>query len=76
MDANINPMWIPIAGMIVSTVMLIGVVAIVFWYKARSRELQFHQDLRIREMEHQRKMKEMELEMERIKARSLPEHAA
>jgi hypothetical protein len=56
---------IPIAGM----VMVLGIVGIVFWYKARERELQAHQDLRLREMEHQRKMKEMELEIEKTRSR-------
>jgi len=32
--------------------MVLGIVAIVYWSRARE-ELQFHQDLRIREMEHQ-----------------------
>ena len=56
---------IPIAGML----MVLGIVAIVFWSKARAKELQFHQDLRVREMEHQRKMKELEIELEKTKAR-------
>ena len=62
---------IPIAGML----MVVGIVAIVFWYIARQRELQAHQqmrirdqEMRIREMEHQRKMKELELEIEKAKA--------
>jgi len=63
---------IPIAGM----VMVLGIVAIVFWSKSRAKELQYHQDLRIREMEHQRKLKELEVEMERIKARSVSGQAA
>jgi hypothetical protein len=60
---------IPIAGML----MVLGIVGIVFWYKARERELQAHQEMRIREMEHQRKMKELELEIE--KTRSQPSAA-
>lgn len=56
---------IPIAGM----VMVLGIVAIVSWSKARARELQFHQELRIREMEHLQKMKELELEIEKAKKR-------
>jgi uncharacterized protein HemX len=62
---------IPIAGML----MVVAIVAIVFWYIARQRELQAHQqmrireqEMRIREMEHQRKMKELELEIEKAKA--------
>jgi hypothetical protein len=56
---------IPIAGML----MVLGIVAIVSWSKARARELQFHQELRIREMEHLQKMKELEVELEKAKAR-------
>jgi hypothetical protein len=56
---------IPIAGML----MVLGIVAIVFWSKARTKELQFHQDLRIREMEHLQKMKELEIELEKTKGR-------
>ena len=55
---------IPIAGML----MVLGIVGIVFWFKAREKELQHHQDLRIREMEHQRNMKELEIELEKTKA--------
>jgi predicted histidine transporter YuiF (NhaC family) len=68
LEMDIPPSWIPIAGM----VMVLGIIAIIFWYKARERELQFHQDMRIREMEHQRKMRELELELEKEKNR----HAA
>ena len=57
---------IPIVGML----MILGIVAIVFWSRARAKELQFHQDLRIREMEHQLKMKGLEVELEKAKARS------
>lgn len=66
-----GPFMIAIAG----NVMVILVVGIVFWYKAREKELRFHQDMRIREMEHQRKMKEMELELEKVKARQGSERA-
>lgn len=60
---------IPIAGIIMGNLMIIAVVATVFWYKARQRELEVHQEMRIREMEHQRKLKELELELEKVKAR-------
>jgi len=52
-----------------SLVMVVAIVGIVFWYKARKRELQFHQDMRIRDMEQQRRMKELELELEKEKNR-------
>jgi hypothetical protein len=63
---------IPIAGML----MVLGIVAIVTWSRARTKELQFHQDLRIREMEHLQKMKELEIELEKAKGRSSTSQAA
>ena len=48
--------------------MPVFIVGIIFWFKAHDKDLQFHQDLRIREMEHQRKMKELEIELEKTKA--------
>jgi hypothetical protein len=63
---------IPIAGML----MVLGIVAIVFWFKTREKELQYHQDLRIREMEHLKKMKELEVELEKAKAHSSGNRAA
>lgn len=60
---------IPIFGMLMVAI----IVGIVFWFKAREKELQYHQDTRIREMEHQRKMKELELELEKIKAAQVSE---
>jgi hypothetical protein len=45
------------------------IVSIAFWYRARDKELQVHQDMRVREMEHQRKMKELEIELEGLKVR-------
>lgn len=66
---------IPLAGIIVGNAMIVAVVAIVFWYRARQRELQVHQDMRIREMEHQRKMRELDLEIEKSKAREFADQA-
>ncbi len=63
---------IPLAGM----AMVLGIVAIVFWFKAREKELQYHQDLRLREMEHQRKMKELEVELEKARNRQPVDRAA
>ncbi|MDR3674099.1 MAG: hypothetical protein P4N24_01325 [Acidobacteriota bacterium] len=71
-----NPDMIPLVGVVASMVTAIAIVGTVYWHKTRTKELQFHQDLRIREMEHQRKIKELEVEMERIKARSIPTHVA
>ncbi len=63
-----SPLMIPIVGTIAGTAMIVAIVFIVYWFKGRERELQAHQELRIREMEHQRRMKELELEIERTRA--------
>jgi hypothetical protein len=47
-------------------VMVIAIVAIQSMRKTREGELRAHQDLRTREMEHERKMKELEIERARI----------
>ena len=49
-------------------VMIIAVVAITQWFSYRRRELKSYEEMRLKEMEHQQKMKEMELELERTKA--------
>jgi len=72
----INPLLIPIVGTIAGTLMIVAIVGIVYWFKAREKELQFHQDLRIREMEHQRKLRELDVELEKAKARQATEKAA
>jgi hypothetical protein len=54
---------------IIAILLPVFIVGIVFWYKAREKELQYHQELRFREMEHQKKMKELEIELEKTKAR-------
>jgi hypothetical protein len=76
MNFPINPFLIPIVGTIAGTLMIVAIVGIVFWFKAREKELQFHQDMRIREMEHQRKMKELEVELEIAKGRQSAEKVA
>jgi hypothetical protein len=68
MDLPIYALLIPIAGVIFGTAMVVAIVGIVHWSKVRDKELQYHQDLRVREMEHQRKMKELEVELEKAKA--------
>jgi len=49
--------------------MPIGIVGIVFWYKARQREMELQESLRLREFEHLQRLKELELEIEKTKAR-------
>ena len=60
-----NPLMIPIAAFLMTVI----IVAIVMWQKAREKELQYHQEMRLREMEHQLKMKELEVDMQKLKTR-------
>lgn len=62
---------IPVAAIL----MPVGIVWIVFWYKARQREMELQESLRIREIEHVQRLKELELEIEKTRARS-PEKPA
>jgi hypothetical protein len=52
-------------------VMIVAVVAITSWFRFREKELQSQQELCKREMDHLQKMKELEIELEKAKARSL-----
>ncbi len=61
----VSPLMIPIAAFLMTVI----IVAIVSWQKAREKELQYHQDMRIKEMEHQLRMKELEVEVEKLKSR-------
>ncbi len=47
----------------------IAIVWIVFWYKARQREMEMHESLKMREFEHLQRLRELDLEIERTKAR-------
>ena len=47
--------------------MVVLIVAITHVAQIRSLEIEVHQKLQMKEMEHQRKMQELDLELERIK---------
>jgi len=70
MNLDINPMLIPIVAVVAGTAMIVAIVWIVHWYKARDKELQYHQDLRVREMEYQVKMKQLEVELEKARQKN------
>jgi hypothetical protein len=57
-----NPLLIPLGAFL----MVIIIVAIVHFGKMREKEIQAHQELRLHEMEHERKLKEMEIEKAKI----------
>lgn len=48
-------------------VMVVLIVAITQMVSMRDKEMDVHQKLHVQEMEHQRKMRELELELARIK---------
>jgi len=55
---------------VISALVPVAIVAIVFWYKARARELELQESLKRREIEHLQRLKELELEIERTKAQN------
>ena len=61
--------YVVLLKLVAGVLLPVLIVGIVFWYKAREKELQYHQDLRMREMEHQKKMMEMQIDLEKAKSR-------
>ena len=59
---DISPLAIPLGAF----VMIVLLVAIGTMKKMRERELETHQLLRTQEMEHERKLKEMEIEKAKL----------
>jgi hypothetical protein len=62
MGFALHPFMIPLGAF----VMVVLIVGIVHFGKMREKELQAHQELRMHEMEHERKLKELEIEKARI----------
>ena len=58
-----SPFIIPLAGF----ALVVIIVAIVHLMKVRELEVDAQQRLRIEEMEHQRKMHELDLELEQVR---------
>jgi hypothetical protein len=58
-----NPFIIPLAGF----AMVVLIVAITCMAKVRDKELEVHHKLQSDQMDHQRRMKELELELERVR---------
>lgn len=57
-----SPLILPLGTL----VMVIAIVAIVSCRKIQEKELAAHQQLRLTEMEHERKMKELEIEKAKL----------
>ena len=58
-----SPFVIPLAVF----VMVVLIVAISEFSKIRNLEIDYHQKLHLEEMEHQQKMRELEMRLQRIK---------
>ena len=58
-----SPFVIPL-GVFAMVVLIVAITQIV---KIREKEMEVHQKLHIEEMEHQRRMRELDLELDRIK---------
>jgi hypothetical protein len=58
-----SPFIIPLAGFALAVI----IVAIVHLVKIRDLEIEAHQRLRLGEMEHQRKMRELEMQLEQVR---------
>ena len=58
-----SPTIIPLAGFAM-VVIIVGITQLI---KIRDVEIDAHQRLRLEEMEHQRKMRELELELKEVK---------
>jgi len=58
-----SPFFIPLGVF----AMVVLIVAITQMISIRDKEMEVHQRLHLEEMDHQRKMRELELELERIK---------
>jgi choline-glycine betaine transporter len=56
----------PVLGIIAPFTMVVLIVAFVMFRKVRENELRVHQELRTKEMEHERRMKELEIEKARL----------
>jgi len=65
-----NPLLIPIMGIVCGTAMIVAIVAMSLSHKARERELQVRQEMQIRQFEHERHMKEIELQVAKARGQS------
>ena len=65
----LSPLFLLFFPRIGVLLMVVAIVGIVYWHKAHEWEIRAYHDMRVREMEHQRKMRELELELEKEKNR-------
>ncbi len=63
---RVSEIWIPIVGTVAGTAMVVAIVAIVMITKQRLQEMEH--TLQLRRMEHETRMKELEVELARLHA--------
>lgn len=64
---EMSPFLIPIAGIIFGTLMIVGIVVAVLYFKHQE---QLQKDrVRLQEMDHIRRMKELELQLELVRSK-------
>lgn len=71
-----NPDLIPLVGIVAFFTTVVAIVGIGAAYRTRAKELEAHQAMRVREMEHERNMKQLELEIEKVRAGNAAQHVA
>lgn len=65
---EMTPILVPLVGTIAGCAMIVLIIAIVFWNRTRMKELDVHREMRLREMEHERNLKQVELDIEKLRA--------
>lgn len=65
---EMTPTLVPLVGTIAGCAMIVLIIAIVFWNRTRMKELDIHREMRLREMEHERNLKQVELDIEKLRA--------
>ncbi len=65
LSQGISPLWIPIVTVVSGCLMVVGIVAVVHHHKQQIQRLDY--ELQLRRMEHERRMKELELELAKVK---------
>ncbi|MFQ5777779.1 MAG: hypothetical protein ACE5IP_07200 [Terriglobia bacterium] len=68
---EINPLMIPIVGIIFGCIMLIGIAAAI----AIVRRERIRQETRLRELDYERRLRELQVQLEQARASQVPPKA-
>ena len=64
-SGNISPFWIPIVGCLTGAILGLGITAMVIHHRQQMQRLDY--ELHLRKMDHERRMKELELELAKMR---------